>query len=546
MNRAFVIVLLACAALCARGQDALNAFTNRADQLLRPKWGFGVNEIPIFCSTNPLVRYNGGVHYLLQQAVNAYDQTNHTDGDFDFPSVFRPQFGVVSNDLCVTALITNWVEVTDDYGDIMARPFKTANDSTLATEDNVWGIGLIIGFKPAVPIFNEFSYANTFNVFRKLEFTRTQPATRPVSTNQMYVLSLSNVFGWSALNTWTQALPRDVTMYLTNSAAITFVNELGNGVTNSFTNGTTRLILSNQWARYFYGHTNMYEVFTNSVIPLPTSAYIERTGGFGPFDNAHFELNAGLPVHSWFVNITNQLVYALIDNSSGRILDFVNYDRFGTSLDVMQILESLPLSYPSPWLTNGADSSRWSDPSDGVRNQIAIATNSMPFTNYMPQPGESAYFAAFLNGTDGTSSLAASCPYQPSATVQQTARWWVASPFPYGFSINSPGDHFTIDEMAAMTGWQVLIPIANSASLNPLQNPGDWPPIQITQFASDSTNLTLQFSANTDGQYGVWSSSDLVNWGFAGVAAKLTNNVYGFSAPVNGDATNLYFQARKF
>ena len=545
MNRVFVIVLLACAALCARGQDALNAFTNRADQLLRPKWGFGVNEIPIFCSTNPLVRYNGGIHYLLQQAVNAYDQTNHTDGDFDFPSVFRPQFGVVSNDQCVTTLITNWVEVTDDYAEMMARPFKGASDPTLSTDDNVWGVGLIVGSKPAVPIFNEFSYANTFNVVRKLKFIRTQPATRPVSTNQMYVLSLSNVFGCSALNTWTQALPRDVTVFLTNSATVSFVNDLGYGVTNSFTNGTTQLILSNQWARFLIVKTNMYEVFTNGVTTLPTSAYVEQTGGFGPADDLHFEVNVGLPLHSWFAQVTNQLLYAVIDNSSGRILDFVNYNRFGTVWDTMQVLPSIPSPYPSPWATNGADSSLQSGPSLGVLNQIAIVTNSALIPGYTPQPGAGIHLANFLNGTDTSPGNALSCPYEPSATVQQTATWWVGTIDLYGPGIISHGDHLTIDEMEATTSVSIRSPIG-PISFDPRSHGTNWPPLQITQFASDPNSVNLQFNAYTDGQYGVWSSPDLVNWGFAGVAAKLTNNVYGFSAPVNGNGTNLYFQARKF
>lgn len=148
-----------------RGQNALSAFTNRADQLLLHNYGFGVNQIPIYCSTNPLVRYNGAIHYLLQQAANAYDQTNHTDGDFDFPSAFRPQFSVTSDDQCFTATISNWVEVTTDYAAITARPFKSPNDPSLSTDDNVWGIGLVVGAKPAVPTFTEFSCQNATSVY---------------------------------------------------------------------------------------------------------------------------------------------------------------------------------------------------------------------------------------------------------------------------------------------------------------------------------------------------------------------------------------------
>ncbi|MDB6058483.1 MAG: hypothetical protein JWO95_2327 [Verrucomicrobiales bacterium] len=546
MYRGVLIVLVVFATFCARAQDALNAFTNRADQVLRSKWGFGVNEIPIYCSTNPLVRYNGGIHWLLQQAVNAYDQTNHTVGDFDFPSVFRPQFAVVTNDQCVAALITNWVEAADDYLNITARPFKASGDPTLSSDDNVWGIGMVIGVKPAVPIFNEFGYLNNFNVSRKLLFRRNQPGTRPFATNQMYVLSLSNIFGCSALNTSTQALPRDVTMYFTNSANIRLVNELGLGTTSSFTNGATQIIVCNQWPKNTYVGTNMYKVLTNTVFTLPTSGYVEGKGVFGPADNAHFELNAGLPVHSWFVEVTNRVVYALIDNVSGRMLDFVNYDQFGTSVEMMQRLQTLQLSYLSPWQTNGANSSLFSPASIGVLNQISVVTNSTRTADYIPQPGASSYLTAFLNGTDNTSATLMECPYQPSATVQQTTKWWVATAFPVGLEVMSPGDRCTIDEMASATSFLAHIPIGNIASLNLTQNSGNWQGIQITQITSDSNNLSLQFNSYTDGQYGIWSSPNLLNWGFVGVAAKLTNNVYGFSGVANGAAATLYFQARKF
>lgn len=543
MNRTLVIILLSFTTLCARAQDALYAFTNRADQLLRPKWGFGVNEIPIYCSTNPLVRYNGGIHYLLQQAVNAYDQTNHTSGDFDFPSVLRPQFTVVSNNQSITVIITNWVEVTNDYASIMARPFKTANDPTISNDDNVWGVGMVIGFKPAVPIFNEFSYANNFTICRKLQFKRPAPATPPNATNQMYLLSLSNVFGCSALNTWTQALPRDVTVYLTNSATFSLVNEQGRGVTALVTKGTAQEILSNTWAGYSYGHTNMYEVFTNAVVTLPLAAYTEIKGAFLQGDPSFFEQYVGLPVHSWFVQVTNQLLYALIDNSSGRILDFVNYDKFGTSLDMMQKLQSLTTLNPSPWQTNGANP--YVGPSPGLLNQIAIATGSITMPDYNPQPGVAEAFASFLNGTDTSLTTTIDCPYQPSASIQQVATWWVATPFPDGLGVISPGDHFTIDEMAGVTSVSSRIPIMPLPPFNLFSNLGHLPPIQITQFTSDPNTTTLQFSAYTDGQYGIWSSSDLANWGFVGVATKLTNNVYGFSAPANGNTASLYFQARK-
>lgn len=567
IKRAFLTFVLMFVGLCVHGQDALGTFTNRADQFLRPLWGFGVNEIPIYCSTNPLVRYNGAIHYCLQKAVDAYDSTNHTTGDFDFPSVFRPQFAVVTNDQCVTALITNWVEVTTNYPEIMARPFKTADDPTLSADDNVRGVGLILGTKPAVPILNKFIYANIFNVARKLRFTRPDPLTPP-QTNQMCIMGLSNAFAVMAVNSLTQALPRDVTMYFTNSGTIIFANELGAGVTNSFTNGNSQVILSNQWAAQVlhvpssFG-TNNTKVLSNGTNTLALSAYNERKRQFVAPDDTNWEMNVGLPSHSWMIQVTNQVVYALLDNSSGRILDFVNYGNFGTSIDVVAALAGMPLmpstNIGSPWLTNGADSSYSSPPSAGVINQLTIATNyKWSIQNYAYNPSTVALMTNFLNG-GATNINTMDCPYVPSATYEQIASWWV--PTDTNQSPISPGVHFTTDEMgAASAGGSAWGAMQDSIVLNPLtagiggsgglikflQSKTD----PFFQGTTDPNDLKLMFVAPTDGPYGVWSSSDLVDWTFVGVATTHTNglffgNFFDFPAPVRTNASSLFYQARK-
>jgi hypothetical protein len=570
IKRAFPTFVLMFVGLCVHGQDALGTFTNRADQLLRPLWGFGANEIPIYCSTNPLVRYNGAIHYCLQKAVDAYDSTNHITGDFDFPSVFRPQFAVVTNDQCVTALITNWVEVTTNYPEIMARPFKTADDPTLSADDNVRGVGLMLGTKPAVPILNKFMYANIFNVARKLRFTRPDAFTPP-QTNQMCIMGLSNAFAVMAVNSLTQALPRDVTMYFTNSGTIIFANELGAGVTNSFTNGNSQVILSNQWAAKLlhapssFG-TNNTKVLSNGTNTLALSAYNERSRQFVAPDDTNWEMNVGLPTHSWMIQVTNQVIYALLDNSSGRILDFVNFGNFGTSLDVVAALASAALmpstNIGSPWLTNGADSSLSSPPSAGVLNQLTIATNyQWSIQNYTYNPSTVALMTNFLNG-GATNINTIDCPYVPSATFEQIASWWV----PTDTNQNPiwPAMHFTTDEMAAAhsggSGWGQM---QDSVVVNPLFSGGGGGAgangqIKFLQSKTDPffegtmdpNNLKLMFLTPTDGSYGVWSSSNLATWTFVGVAVPHTNglfygNFFDFPAPVGTNAPSLFYQARR-
>jgi hypothetical protein len=546
MNRALLTFILVFSGFCARSQDALTAFTNRADQILRARWGFGVNEIPIYCSTNPLTRYNGGIHNCLQKAVDAYDATNHTAGDFDFPSVFRPQFAITTNNNCVTAIISNWVEVTTDYPAMMSRPFKTANDPTLAADDNVRGVGLVIGFKPQVPILSQFTYANTFNILRKLRFVRTQPHTRPYTTNQMYLIGLSNTFAACAFNLSTQALPRAVKMYLTNRATIILTNELGAGITNSFTNGNTQTVASNQWSPNVYSGTNMFRVLkayhTNTLAP---SVYSEQDKQFVTPSVDKWEFTPGLPVHSWFVNVEDQVVYALVDAASGRILDFVNFVNFGAEQNATTRLQQLSGPFPPVWETNGADSTLTSPPSIGLLKQIEVVTNAIYTPDYNPQPGSAALFTAFLNGTDFSDVIELECPYQPTATVQPIARWWVATDLDCT-NILSPEDHFTIDQMPMGTFTYLYAPIASSSPFDPLANHGGYlPGMSIVQFSVDSENTTFQFKSYTEGQYGIWSSPDLINWSFVGLATKLTNYTYTLTTPLDTNAGTLFYEARK-
>lgn len=563
INRIFLTVFLVSGAMLARGQDALSAFTNRADQLLRHSYGFGVNEIPIYCSTNPLVRYNGAIHYLLQQAVNDYDQTNHTDGDFDFPSVFRPQFSLATNDQSVRATISNWVEVTNEYAAITARPFKAANDPTLSIDDNVWGIGLIVGAKPAVPNFNEFSYQNAFNISRKLLFYRTDPDTRPYATNQFYEFSLSNIFGCSSVNTWTQALPRDVTLYFTNLAVVSLTNELSGGITNSFTNGGTQIVLSNGWRT---GPVRFsYKTFANSALALPLSTYLEHSNQFVLSTNFGPEFVPGFPVHSWVVSTTNQFLYALVDNESGRILDFVCTGPFGSSRDLTQaLLSDPPLStslFNLLWATNGADTSLFSPPSDGVLNQIQIGmgTIAVPASVWIQVPtssiaAEISQFVARLNGTDiGDTVNTFECPFVASTSLYDAQSWWTDSFPPYfdfdtGMLIVAPAYRCTIDEMGHTGPGAVEKAMPNgsgSSSFNPIGHTAGTQPIQITNFTVTSNQITLYFQTGDDKQYGIWSSNDLINWTFLGVAEQLENFRYTFVTPLSVASTASYFQARK-
>src|SRR5580692_1384628 len=100
--------IMATLAVRLSAQPSLEFFTNQANALLLPQFGFGVSNIPIYSSTNPAIAYSASLHYLLQSAANAYDATTPATNS---PSVFRPLFSWQTN----TLYIVGYAAVTNDF-----------------------------------------------------------------------------------------------------------------------------------------------------------------------------------------------------------------------------------------------------------------------------------------------------------------------------------------------------------------------------------------------------------------------------------------------
>ena len=188
-------VLFVFLAASARGQTALEFFTNQANGLLQAQFGFGVTNIPVYCATNPAIGYGGDIHYQLQSAADEYDATTPAT---NLPSVFRPLFSWRSG----TLFIVGYACVTNDFYAQTGSGFKEITNPTITTNDNVWGIPWVIGAKGQIPAFNEYCYASEVAVDRDLVFVRFpsgipgQYSTRPPEyTNQFYIMSISNAFG---------------------------------------------------------------------------------------------------------------------------------------------------------------------------------------------------------------------------------------------------------------------------------------------------------------------------------------------------------------
>ena len=558
------LVVLACLGLPARGgaQTALEFFTNQANALLQAQFGFGVTNIPVYSSTNASAGYTAAIHYVLQAAANDYDATTSST---DFPSVFRPVFSAQSNGLW----IAGYTNVTDDFDAQMARGFKQANDPTVGPDDNVWGVPWVVGAKGNPPNFNEYSYATAFTITRRIEMTRPTTNVPPSFTNQFYDMGISNIFGAEAWNSHSNVFTNSVSIIASNLVSIIFTNNYNWGTNFIFGAATNWAI--NSWPGW-NGVTNrsspsaslMVPLLT-TVVPLPDSVWSESLAQFVPGSNylslptSDF-MQVAWPVHDWTLQITNQLVYALVDSSTGtnRVLDFVNLGGIGSALDMNLITNGptsggfpiggsgAPLSAWLVWNTNGAtDDPQTSPMSSGALAQIQISTGQLHVADWPPDvpPYELPYVLAVMSNFEANLSgrgndLVFQAPFVPTATLWQNNSWQAATPWV----------HYTVEDLTDarldLTNMvMVVVPISpaypppgvdylisNSVCSIGSINPA-YQPVTVSNVDFDLAGgiFSLSFIGFTNMPFAVWASGDLVNWTPAGTALQPSPGQFQFN-----------------
>ena len=330
---------------------------------------------------------------------------------------------------------------------------------------NVYGVPWIIGAKKGLPGFNQFYMVNAAQVTRKLEVTRTttDPKTATYTTNQMYVMGISNNVGVSFWNPYSTAYPRPLTVYVQDVANMSLTNDQGlvvNGAVNltipGYPNGIT--IPSwpgTQWlntppnATVGPGSAPFYPV-NWSFSFLNPSDYRFSTHTFDPVGSttsSGFEVTSGpLPQLPQFgLQITNYLQAFILDGNN--VIDYVQLRDpiFNGSLN--QALadpfyqDETGIFYQ--WSTNaypvdpaGAINQLWvsghpSPPSPVATMPVggAWSTASTVIPGDTTPPAEAAFFNGFFTpnfyyvGADGmgktyiNSQLSIQAPYTPSRTA---------------------------------------------------------------------------------------------------------------------------------
>ncbi|MCS1409874.1 MAG: hypothetical protein M2R45_03060 [Verrucomicrobia subdivision 3 bacterium] len=369
--------------------------------------------------------YTANVHQLLQMAANIGDVVINTDNanrqpvrffgtdDQPFPLVFRPQFGRRVVNGTDVIYINNYVEVTNNASDEIGKPWRDldVHRNTLIpgrTNDyNVYGVPWVIAAKKGLPNFNEFGVLTSLEVTRKLEINKGFP-NAPVSnwrTNQMMLLSVSNLIGVELWNSYDQPYPRPLkidvrvewtSLSITNELGLLFItNKYGNEVENLPPPPimTSTNIPANTWSNRQFQlplFTN-YTVIPNAVYNHMRMALREipvRKGNNA--EDPFIHSDNGFPVGRIGITMTNRVQCFMYDTDYNRIIDFVNLDGLVSGVDItgetIGEMNSRGQSSESAqyWRTNrlGGAASVFV-PTEGVLNQILASLGEIPVSRQM-------------------------------------------------------------------------------------------------------------------------------------------------------------------
>lgn len=418
-------------------------FTNLANVLIRSQFDFGITNIPLY----PTNWYTPEVHRLLQVAANILDATSPLPNGF--PSVFRPNVGPDPNNPSGYAIV--------------GFEFDNEKQSLVnSLRTNVFGIPMVIGARKGIPNFNEYVVQTTALGARKIEVTRDTPASRSYTTNQMFVLGISNFFGLEAWNSYTNSLNTNFPALSDVTMEIGIVADLV--VTNNetpsplfFSNRVVFTVLTNILTANWEGFRPSgpdggfkVPIYTN-VMLLTNSAYktLPRAD-FYPIGFNNFDEGAGFPAPEWTYSMSNRLTYIL--HSGNQVLDFVYLDRLTNTVNLSQLfigpsrVSTEPTGVAGSWNTNrlGGATAK-TIPTLGILKQLTISVGdetlgdtdwrSFAFSRPANVNVDIGKFRAFLGlpprypfPASTNNDLKYQAPFSPARRVVQTINWQVNDP----------------------------------------------------------------------------------------------------------------------
>lgn len=377
---------------------------------------FDANNIPVY--TNGTFVFSPDVRRVLQVAANLYDATtnHHTaPGDADLPTVLRPTFRRQVDGPDTNIYIDGFSEVgavTGPSDPQFAIPLDLNDDADRALagtvpDQNIYDVPWIIGVKKGFPNFNEFAMQSVAQITRKLQLRRLNTASRPIATNQLYVVGVSNVFAFEGWNSYPSNYARAVQVIAANDMTISF------GYTNdavldlrgsNISIHVTLAAVTNLDPGAWLGHGDHLSNPTNAsfVLPLQTNITLlpdsySRTEP-GPFFTTNIIVGAGLfqgfeqtgrfQLPQFSLSVSSRIRFILLDTASGRVVDYVQLSGLNGVRDLsLELTESsalfvdgntgVPRSETIFWQTNRAGGNSLFNPPIGVINQIEVALGNI-------------------------------------------------------------------------------------------------------------------------------------------------------------------------
>jgi hypothetical protein len=368
-------------------------FTNAAARLIREHYGdqLRVDHIPVY----PTNYYSSVVHRLLQLSANMYDaRTNraHLTEYPYLPSVFRPVFTrFETNGVATNIFISGFVQVTNDQA-YATLPWVMLPQGRFAigpdpTGVNVYGVPWVVGAKKGWPNFNEFHLQTSVQVTRRMEAYRPTVTAAP-RLNQSYEIGVSNLFGVEVWNSYTQAFPRAIELYVTNLSTMALRDD-ERPLATRYVAGPqviTHSFVTNIQAGTWQGE--QFQLSTREVqLVRPSEYWPLLTPPLRAIDSGiAFDQTSGYPIPDLKLEMTNRLVVVMLSRAadgSRYVVDFVNLDGMEGGMDITanlvgrtNIFADRGLDAGSFWMTNRmgdvAGAMSW-----GITNQLYVSTNDV-------------------------------------------------------------------------------------------------------------------------------------------------------------------------
>ena len=192
---------------------------------------------------------------------------------------------------------------------------------------NVYGVPWVIGAKQGLPNFNQLSLLSAAQVTRKLEITRSMdnPKSATYSTNQAYIIGVSNEVGITFWNSYSNAYPRLLTVVVSDNLHMVLTNNyyrwpfyLNDSPINFFTN-----VLVTSWAGSHWAEPPNATPQSASILPFSWAFTFQDPLVYNDsshdFANGTFEPLSQLDQLGLVV--TNDLQAYILDGSN--VIDYV-------------------------------------------------------------------------------------------------------------------------------------------------------------------------------------------------------------------------------